>query len=352
MESPSYRASKLSIVVIGRNEGVRLSRCLDSVRTMRKPLGEVEVLYVDSDSADDSIDRANRAGVRIIQLRPQRPCAALARNAGWKATTSEIVLFLDADTELAPDFAADSIGAFDNPRIAVVFGDRREGNPRASLFTRVLDLDWVHAPGTANVCGGDALMRRSALQEVNGFDESLIAGEEPELCWRLRSRGWQVVHVDRTMTAHELGITRLSQYWRRAIRTGYGYAEVSERFRYTESPLWRADVKRNRINGVVILLLIVSSLVLGAMRRSVIPIVVVTSIFSALAVRTAVRNRWKGADSATLLLYGLHSHFQQIPILLGQIKYHWQRWRGASSELIEYKASCVVRQAISPMPQK
>ncbi len=147
---------------------------------MRKPLGEVEVLYVDSDSADDSIDRANRAGVRIIQLRPQRPCAALARNAGWKATTSEIVLFLDADTELAPDFAADSIGAFDNPRIAVVFGDRREGNPRASLFTRVLDLDWVHAPGTANVCGGDALMRRSALQEVNGFDESLIAGEEPE----------------------------------------------------------------------------------------------------------------------------------------------------------------------------
>jgi cellulose synthase/poly-beta-1,6-N-acetylglucosamine synthase-like glycosyltransferase len=319
---------------------------------MRKPFGEVEVFYVDSDSADDSVDRANRAEVRIIQLRPQRPCAALARNAGWNAATSEIVLFLDADTELAPDFVADSIGAFRDPHIAVVFGDRREGNPRASVFTRVLDLDWLQAPGAADFCGGDAVMRRSALQDVNGFDETLIAGEEPELCWRLRSRGWQVVHVDRTMAAHELGITRLSQYWRRAVRTGYGYAEVSERFRYTESPLWRAEVKRNRINGVVILLLIMGSLVLGAMRRSAIPIMVAISIFIALAVRTAVRNRWKGADSVTLFLYGLHSHFQQIPILLGQIKYHWQRWRGVSSELIEYKTSFVVPQAISPTRQK
>jgi hypothetical protein len=154
------------------------------------------------------------------------------------------------------------------------------------------------------------------------------------------------------MAEHELGITRLSQYWRRAIRTGYGYAEVSERFRYTESPLWRTEAKRNRVNGVVILLLILGSLVLGATQRSPIPIVVAISIFIALAVRTAVRNRWKRADLTTLFLYGLHSHFQQIPILLGQIKYHWHRSRGVDSELIEYKTSHVLPQAISPPRQK
>ena len=43
-----------------------------------------------------------------------------------------------------------------------------------------------------DACGGDALMRASAFQQVSGFDASIIAGEEPELCVRLRQKGWKI----------------------------------------------------------------------------------------------------------------------------------------------------------------
>ncbi len=74
-------------------------------------------------------------------------------------------------------------------------------------------------------------MRRSVLVEVEGYDPGLSAGEEPELCRRLRARGYRIVHIDAPMTRHDLNMTRFSQYWRRAMRAGYAYAEVSNRFR-------------------------------------------------------------------------------------------------------------------------
>jgi cellulose synthase/poly-beta-1,6-N-acetylglucosamine synthase-like glycosyltransferase len=246
-------------------------------------------------------------------------------------------MFLDGDTELASDFVAESIAEFDDPRVGVIYGHRREVDARKSVFTRVLDLEWIHPPGPSDSCGGDALVRRSVLEELGGFDETLIAGEEPELCWRIRSHGWIVLHVDRNMVKHDLDITRLSQYWRRAIRTGYAYAEVSRRFRATEPPLWKAESKHNQINGTVILGLMLGGSSLCVVLRSVLPIAATISIVLALAIRTAVRNRWKGSDSITLLLYGLHSHLQQIPILFGQMKYHLQRRRGIVPQLIEYK---------------
>lgn len=306
---------------------------------MQRPAGEVEVLYVDSASNDDSIERARKEGVRTIELRSDRPCAAIARNVGWKEARSQLVLFLDADTELAPDFVVTSTDVFEDPSIAVVYGHQRERDPRSSVFTRVLDLDSVEPTGLTDFCGGDALMRRAALLELGGFDESLIAGEEPELCRRLKSRGWKVVHTDATMSYHEFGITRLSQYCRHAIRTGYAYAEVSERFRATESPLWSAEARHNRINGTAILGLIFGSLLLTLILRSPLPILVATIMMVVLSLRTAFRNRWKSSDMVTLFLYGLHSHLQHIPILWGQITYRWRRWRGIPSRLIEYKTS-------------
>src|SRR5208283_1846933 len=156
----------LAIVVIGRNEGIHLTRCLESILSMQKPKSEIEIVYVDPESTDDSIESARNIGVKTIELKPARPCAAIARNAGWKATAAEIILFLDGDTEIASDFVVRSLREFKNPRVAVVYGHRREIDPRLSVFTRVLDLDWLHPPGPSAFCGGDALVRRSVLEEV------------------------------------------------------------------------------------------------------------------------------------------------------------------------------------------
>ena len=92
-------------------------------------------------------------------------------------------------------------------------------------------------------------MRRRALEEVGGYDGTLIAGEEPELCRRLRARDYRILHIDAPMTGHDLAMTHFQQYWKRALRTGYAYAEVSKRFRDSADPLWRGPRVRNLQRG-------------------------------------------------------------------------------------------------------
>ncbi len=154
----------LSVVVIGRNEGERLARCLESVRAMTDPGGPVELIYVDSASTDGSPERAAALGATVMTVRPERPSAALGRNAGWRVAQAPLVLFLDGDTILHPRFVADSLPEFQNPPVTVVWGHRREIHPEASLYNRVLDLDWIYPPGPSEFCGGDALMRREPLE--------------------------------------------------------------------------------------------------------------------------------------------------------------------------------------------
>jgi glycosyltransferase involved in cell wall biosynthesis len=334
----------VSVVVIGRNEGERLTRCLQSVAAMEPArsaieLGGVELIYVDSASTDNSARRAAALGARVLEVNPQRPCAAVGRNAGWRAAAAPIVLFLDGDTRVAPDFVAASLGEFDDPKVAVVWGHRREIAPGASIFNRVLDLDWIYPPGPSEFCGGDALIRRRVLEEVGGFDERLIAGEEPEMCQRIRARGYTILHVDRPMTGHDLAMTRWAQYWRRAVRAGYAYAEVSDRFAAAGINLWRAEARRNRVHGALMLAIAADAVGGAIVLRSFSPALVALALIGLLAVRTANRVRWKSPDFNTRFLYGLHSHLQQIPILCGQIRYWRDRRAGRIGGLIEYKQS-------------
>jgi glycosyltransferase involved in cell wall biosynthesis len=327
----------LSVVAIGRNEGERLGRCLESIGQMHPLQGSIEVIYVDSGSTDGSLEWAARFEVKVKKLDSANPCAAAARNAGWRVAKAPIVFFLDGDTVLERDFVADSIAELNDPSVAVVFGNRREINPKASIYNRVLDLDWNPPAGTVEFCGGDALIRREVLERVGGFDERLIAGEEPEMCQRIRTLGFTIRHVDRPMTGHDLAMTRFSQYWRRAVRTGYAYAEVSTRFRNTDLPLWDKKAHRNLVHGAGLLGIIVGAPLCSIALHSVIPIAAAVVIIALLAIRTVIRFRWKTADLPTLLLFGLHSHLVQIPLLFGQLKYQRDRLTGKTAELIEYK---------------
>ena len=327
----------LSVVIIGRNEGARLIRCIESVRAMRFPAGQVEIIYVDSESTDGSSEQAAAMGAKVIRVKPERPSAALGRNAGWKIALAPLVLFLDGDTILHPDFAAQAAPSLSDPKVAIVWGHRRELRPEASVYNRVLDLDWIYPPGPSEFCGGDALMRRAALEEVNGYDESLIAGEEPEMCRRLRAKGYEILHLDLPMTLHDLAITRWSQYWRRAFRAGHAYAEVADRYRGSELPLWEREVRRTVIHGSLMLMLLPIGLIGSLALRSMLPLIASIAAFLLLVLRTALKTKWKSSDAMTRLLYGVHSHLQQVPILCGQISFWRDKRAGRQRRLIEYK---------------
>lgn len=329
-------APALSVVVIGRNEGSRLTRCLESVRAMQ-PVGGVELIYVDSNSSDDSIARARRLDADVIEVRPERPTAAIGRNAGWRAARAPVVLFLDGDTILDPAFVGRAMAIFDDPCIAGVSGERFEIRPQDSYYNRVLDLDWRGAEGEVEYCGGDALIRRDVLERVGGFDESLIAGEEPDMWRRIRALGLKAWRLNSPMTGHDLAMTSFGQYWRRATRTGHAYAEVSERYRNTPMPLWRATTVRNRVHALGLIGLAAASIGASLALGAAWPLLVVMLVLAVLCARTAWRQRWRDASPLTLLLYGIHSHFQQIPVFVGQLGYYLARRGGRKRGLIEYK---------------
>lgn len=326
----------ISVVVIGRNEGPRLAACLQSVRQVRD-VAVRELIYVDSSSTDGSPELALSFGATVVVVHPERPTAAFGRNAGWSRATSELILFLDGDTVLDADFPLAACNALtQDPSVAAVWGHRREIRPKASIYHRVLDLDWVYPVGLTKFCGGDVMMRREVLAQVGGFDERLIAGEEPELCRRIRSLHYGILHIDHPMTTHDLQITRWSQYWKRATRAGHAYAEVSERFKDTDDPFWTSDRQRNLMRascwGISLVAVIVAAFFFGAL-----PIALWLGILLLFSVRSAWKARWKRAGFATLLLYGIHSHLQQLPILVGQLQYEHCKRRRKSLKLIEYK---------------
>jgi glycosyltransferase involved in cell wall biosynthesis len=331
----------LSVVVIGRNEGARLQRCLHSVSAIRGWQGHVEMIYVDSGSTDDSCLRARSFGCRVVELNSERPTAALGRNAGWRPAGAPLVLFLDGDTILDPDFPVRAAAAFHDARIAVVCGRRREIKPEASVFNRVLDLDWIAPAGSCDFCGGDALIRREVLETVKGYDDSLIAGEEPDMCRRIRGLGHVILHLDCPMTGHDLAMYHWRQYWRRAVRTGHAYAEVSSRYAGTALPLWLAESRANVRRGVFWTSAWFFGVVLSVLWLSPMPLAAVVAFLGVLSARTAQKFTWKSSDRQTLLLYGLHSHLQQIPILIGQLNYYLDRRRGRRRRLIEYKESAI-----------
>jgi len=316
---------KVAAIVIGRNEGDRLVRCLASLEGRAAP-----VIYVDSGSTDGSLEVARATGAEVVELDLSRPfTAARARNAGL-ARLEELdpsgvyVQFLDGDCELRDGWleaALAEIGT--NPWIAVVCGRRRERFPEASLWNRLTDMEWDTVIGEANACGGDALMRRTVLRAVGGYREDLIAGEEPEMCYRMRAKGWRIRRIDAEMTWHDAAMTRAGQWWQRNRRAGHAFAEAMalhgakpERFRVSETRkvmLWGLALPLATLVGLVITRW--SLLLLLAYPAQV------------------LRLRAKGfpADRALFLTLG------RFPEAQGALDYWWARLSGRKRGLIEYK---------------
>lgn len=234
----------VAFVVIGRNEGERLKRCLSSIPR------DVPVVYVDSGSSDDSVAFAASLGVDVLSLDLRIGfTAARARNAGWRqiikaqARDAQFVQFIDGDCELNSSWLDEALAAIRaDPKVASIFGRRRERFPGRSIYNRMCDEEWNVPVGVVASCGGDALFRVEALKAVGGFSDDLIAGEEPDLCLRLRRLGWLVWRIDAEMTLHDANILSFASWWQRATRGGFAYAMHVLRHGRRSDPQWRRQL--------------------------------------------------------------------------------------------------------------
>lgn len=231
-------------VVIGRNEGARLVACLQSLQ------GQVRrLIYVDSGSTDGSVVAARSLGAEVVVLDTALPfTAARARNCGLAAlaaTPPDFVQFVDGDCTVDAGWIRRALDGFAaHPKAVVLCGRRREVAPQVSVYNRLADAEWNTPIGQALACGGDALMRHAAVQAVGGYRDSLIAGEEPELCLRLRRAGGEIWRIDAEMTRHDADMTRFGQWWRRSLRAGHAFAEGSALHGRAPERHWVAETRR------------------------------------------------------------------------------------------------------------
>jgi glycosyltransferase involved in cell wall biosynthesis len=323
--------SQLAVVVIGRNEGERLKRCLLSV------VGTPGiVVYVDSGSTDESIAYAKALGAEVVCLDMRRPfTAARARNEGWRHALSRQpetahVQFVDGDCEVREGWLAlAQAHLLSHPEIAGVCGRRRERFPQASVYNGLCDLEWDTPIGLAKAFGGDAMVRLTALQEVGGYREDVIAGEEPELCVRLRATGWRVWRLDAEMTWHDAAICQFRQWWLRTKRCGFAYARGSELHGAPPELHWVKETRRAILWGAGAPALILSStLIFGPIAWTLWLIYPCQVARLAWASPPETPLRW---HSAVFLVLGKFAEAQ------GVWQWWWQRVWHQGPKLIEYK---------------
>jgi GT2 family glycosyltransferase len=219
--------AEVGIVAIGRNEGDRLKGCLQSALR-----AATAVVYVDSGSSDRSVETARELGVCVVELGASLPLGpSRARNAGVRRLlqldpTVKFIQFVDGDCELAEQWIEVGERQLQSRSdVAIVCGRLRERFPSASVYNRLCDIEWDQPAGETLTSGGNCMARVDAFQQVGGFDENVIAGEEPELCFRLREKGWKILRVGAEMALHDSAMTRFGQWWRRAVRCGHAYAQ-------------------------------------------------------------------------------------------------------------------------------
>jgi glycosyltransferase involved in cell wall biosynthesis len=333
MDENRDASGAIGVIVIGRNEGERLKRCLESIRGLSD-----SVVYVDSGSTDDSVSLAQMLAAAVVELDLRSPfTAARARNEGFRKLLAlrpalDFVFFVDGDCEVLVGWlekARSFLGQ--HPDVAVVWGVRRERYPEKSIYNLLCDIEWWDYPiGEAKLCGGDAVMRVDAFRRVNGYNPELICGEEPELCVRMRQDGWRIWRLAEPMTVHDAAIYRFSQWWKRMVRGGYAFAQGAAM--HGAPPELHGVLESRRAwiwgLGIPIALLILAPL-MGWWALCVLVAYPLQVIRLALrGRRVVVRENWLRAGALVL---------SKFPEVIGQLKFVLDRLRRVQSRLIEYK---------------
>lgn len=352
------REDAVGVVVIGRNEGERLKRCLRSLLDQ----GAGPIVYVDSGSSDDSVAFSRSLGVHVVNLDTSIPFTmARGRNAGFEELSRRFpalrwVQFVDGDCEVRSDWIARARALIESRAdVAAVCGRRRERHPEASIYNRLADMEWNAPVGEVEECGGDVLFRCPVFLEVGGFNPRMIAGEEPELCVRVRGKGYKIVRIAAEMTLHDAAMQRFSQWWTRAVRGGHSYAEgmalhgsgpTRHNVRRTLSALTYGAL----LPGVFGAALVFSATGIGFGPPSLAVVALVPLAYARAAFGAYRERRRHGDPHSHAALYAGFCMLGKLPESIGIATYWLNRARGRYSGLMEYKTVEPVRTA-SPAAQ-
>lgn len=320
-------AVDVDCVIIGVNAAKTLARCIQSLLDGNYPRDCLHIVYADGGSSDESLNIAKSfPGVQVVALHPEHPTPGLGRNAGWKIGTAPFVQFADSDTVIHPDWIRKGVSALlAQPATGAVLGELHEMYPQASVFNWIGDLEWNAKPGQCEAFGGDVMVRRELLERTGGYNEELVGGEDPELSQRFRLLGYTIQQLGEPMAMHDLAMTRLAQYWKRAYRTGYGFAAVTTRFLTRSRGFWFHELVRILIRGGGSLFLIGLALLLGPWIPTYLLLLPVgaTLLFYPRIFRVPYFMADKGISREQAKTYAMHCSLIVIPEIFGAVRFWW-----------------------------
>lgn len=322
--------NQVAAVVIGRNESRRLSVTLPAI------MAQVDrIIYVDSGSTDNSVTIAQNLGITVHNLDPNTPfSAARARKEGFEQLAKdgeipEFVQFMDGDTRFLPDWiTAGKAELQAHEHLGLVTGVQSEEFPDASVYNGLCDFEWHRDLGDIQTCGGNMMVRSSAYMEAGAFNPTVIAAEDDEMCIRLRKAGWTLRRIDVPMSFHDANMYRFSQWWRRAVRSGHGFAQVG----YIHPDFFVAERKRVWMYGFVLPLLLLIGLLDSWLFTEFIVLLYLLSY--AKTVRGLMKANMPLGEAMHQSLFLSLSKF---PNAKGFLQFHLRRIRRKAIEIIEYK---------------
>lgn len=321
---------KIGFVVIGRNEGERLVRCLASL-----PTGTGPIIYVDSGSTDDSIAAASNAGANVVELDTSRAfSAARARNTGYaklKQLCKDVayVQFLDGDCQLVPGWVEAAAQALDKEvTLGIVTGRLRETSRDSSIYNAMCDFEWAQPIGDIATCGGNMMVRCRAFDAVEGFDPAIIAAEDDDFCLRLGGAGFRIAQLPVEMGRHDAAMFRFSQWWRRSVRAGHAFAQIK--------PIHPGHFSANRRRAWMFgaLLPLFALIVLPFAPVLLLPVVALYALSYQRTLSGLLRSGLplhEAWQHAAFMLLAKFAHFQ------GMLTYYLRHRRKHDIRIIEYK---------------
>jgi GT2 family glycosyltransferase len=323
-------------VTIGRNEGERLRRCLTSLVGRGLP-----VIYVDSNSTDGSAELARSLGAEVVELDPSRPIGVpRARNEGFERLSQidpalRYVQFIDGDCEMVDGWLEKGMRVLEErPEVGLVTGRRRERLPELSSYNRLADLEWDMPIGEIQGSHGDIMIRSTAFRQIGGFDPTVLVSEDYELCLRLRKQGWVLLRLDAEMTLHDMAMTRFGQWWRRTVRSGYGYADG----RYLHGrPPERLYVRE--VRSIVFWAMVLPLLVVGfawSTRGASLALLIAYPVLCWRVWRYGHKRGWTPANARLFAFWVVLAKF---PLAVGLLVYWFRLIARRPKQIIEYKGA-------------
>ena len=179
----------ISVVIPGRDCAETLPACIRALRRVQSlnPDRAMEIVFVDDESTDSSASVAEAEGARTLAGDGRGPGAA--RNKGWRAARGDLIWFVDSDCEVAEASLGPLLAQLDDPKVGAVGGACDNGCP-GSLVAQLIheEIALRHhrsMQGEVNFLASfSVIYRRDVLEQLSGFDERYLKGQDAELSFR------------------------------------------------------------------------------------------------------------------------------------------------------------------------